>query len=182
MSSSFYTKTNIQSQNSPMYNRNLLGLFGMASFGAATLAALPANAQLASQSSQFTGTVPAVCQVADPVNATTPMTYQGNTLTGTTNAFSFESNGNVSLQLRQVQIDAAPANTGNYTWAGVLKVNNGANVTSATQAGASAVIPYANGLTANDDFQMALTVSAPAGVLMAQGVYTATLTTDCIAP
>lgn len=165
-----------------MYNRNLLGLFGMFSLGAVSLAAMPAQAQLASQSSQFSGTVPAVCQVADPVNATTPMTFSGGVLSGTTNAFSFQSNGNVSLQLRQVQIDAAPANTGNYTWGGVLKVNNGADITSATQAGASAIIPYAAGLTANDDFQMSLTVSAPNGVLMAQGTYTGTLTVDCLAP
>ena len=43
------------------------------------------------------------------------------------------------------------------------------------------MIPYANGLTANDDFQMTLAVSAPDNVLMAQGTYTATVTTDCIA-
>jgi hypothetical protein len=141
-----------------------------------------ANAQLASQSSEFSGTVPAICQVADPVNASTPMSYVDGVLSGTTNAFSFQSNGAVQLQLRQVQINASPANTGNYTWNGVLKVNNGANVASSTQAGASAVVPYPNGLTANEDFQMSLAVSAPAGTLMAQGNYVALLTTDCIAP
>jgi hypothetical protein len=146
------------------------------------LAGLPASAQLASQSSEFSGTVPAICQVADPVNASTPMSYVDGVLSGTTNAFSFASNGAVQLQLRQVQINAAPANTGNYTWNAGLQVNNGAQVTSATQAGASAVIPYANGLTANDDFQMTLAVSAPQGTLMAQGTYTALVTTDCIAP
>lgn len=154
----------------------------LAAAGASLLAAAPASAQLASQSSEFSGTVPAICQVADPVNATTPMTYVNGVLSGTTNAFSFQSNGAVQLQLRQVQINAAPANTGNYTWAAGLQVNNGAQITSSTQAGASAIIPYANGLTANDDFQMSLAVSAPQGTLMAQGTYTALVTTDCIAP
>lgn len=145
-------------------------------------ASLPAYAQLASQTSEFSGTVPPICQVADPVNASTPMTYTNGVLSGTTNAFSFASNGPVQLQLRQVAIQASPAGTGNYTWAAGLQVNNGAQVTSSTQAGASAIIPYANGLTANDDFQMTLAVSAPQGVLMAQGTYTALVTTDCIAP
>lgn len=156
-------------------------LFAVASFGLIAANA-PANAQLASQSSEFSGSIPAICQVADPVNASTPMTYVDGVLSGTTNAFSFQSNGAVQLQLRQVQINAAPANTGNYTWAAGLQVNNGAQITSSTQAGASAIIPYANGLTANDDFQMSLAVSAPQGVLMAQGTYTALVTTDCIAP
>lgn len=156
-------------------------LFAAASFGLIAANA-PANAQLASQSSEFSGSVPAICQVADPVNASTPMTYVDGVLSGTTNAFSFQSNGAVQLQLRQVQINASPANTANYTWAAGLQVNNGAQITSSTQAGASAVIPYANGLTANDDFQMSLAVSAPQGVLMAQGTYTALVTTDCIAP
>lgn len=155
---------------------------GVAGLAALALNALPASAQLASQSSEFSGTVPAICQVADPVNASTPMTYVDGVLSGTTNAFSFQSNGAVQLQLRQVQINAAPANTGNYTWNAGLRVNNGAQITGSTQAGASAVIPYANGLTANEDFQMTLAVSAPAGTLMAQGVYTALVTTDCIAP
>ncbi len=144
--------------------------------------AFPAQAQLASQSTQFSGSVPPVCQVVDPVQASTPMTFQGNTLSGVTNAFSFESNGNVALQLRQVQIDAAPENTGNYAWNAGLRINNGQQLAQATQNAASSSVPYPNGLTANDDFQMTLNISAPNNVLMAQGTYVATVTTDCIAP
>ena len=164
-----------------MYNRNLLGLFGMFSLGAVSLAAIPAQAQLASQSSQFTGTVPALCRVADAVNATTAMTYADNTLSGVTNPFSFESNGNVSLQLRAVEIVGAPSAASNYNWAAGLKVNNGAQVAQATQNNASSAVPYANGLTANDDFQMTLAI-ANGGNMLAQGTYIAQVTTDCIAP
>ena len=164
-----------------MYNRNLLGLFGMFSLGAVSLAAIPAQAQLASQSSQFTGTVPALCRVADAVNATTAMTYANNTLSGTTNAFSFESNGNVSLQLRKVEVVGAPSAASNYTWAAGLRVNNGAQLAQATKDNASVAVPYANGLTNNDDFQMTLNITN-GGAMLAQGNYIAQVTTDCIAP
>lgn len=153
--------------------RPLIGLAILVAPGAAF-------AQLASSSSEFSGTVPAVCQVADPVNSATPMSFANNVLSGTTNAFSFESNGNVALQLRQVQVVAAPENTGNYAWNAGLRVNNGAQLASATQAGGSATVGYPNGLTANDDFQMTLAVSAPQNVLMRQGTYTAIVTTDCV--
>ena len=151
---------------------------GMALMG---LAAMPAQAQLASQSTQFSGSVPAVCQVADTVNTSSPMSYVDGVLSGESQAFSFESNGSVALQLRQVQINARPGNATNYSWAAGLRVNNGVQLASATQDGASAVIPYADGLTPNDDFQMTLAIRAPEGVLMAQGNYVATVTTDCIA-
>jgi hypothetical protein len=98
-----------------------------------------------------------------------------------TGAFSFESNGPVSLQLRQVQINASPANTANYTYDLGLNVHNGARITGATQAGASAVIPYANGLAVNDNFAMELTIAPPQGTLIAQGTYTATAVVDCLA-
>lgn len=154
-----------------------------AGIGLASLSlSLPSYAQLASQSTQFSGSVPALCRVADSVNATTPMSFNGTTLSGVSDDFSFESNGNVNLQLRAVQIDQAPANTSGYSWNGGLRVNNGAQLASATPDGASALVNYPNGVTANDDFQMTLSISAPQGALMAQGAYIATLTTDCIAP
>jgi hypothetical protein len=156
-----------------------LSLVGLGSL--ILVSSLPAHAQLASQSTQFSGTVPAVCQVVDPVQASTPMSYQGNTLSGTTNDFSFQSNGNVALQLRAVQIESAPVNTGNYVWNAGLKVNNGNQIATSTQSAPSSPVAYPNGLTANDDFQMTLSISAPGGTLMAQGVYVATVTTDCIA-
>lgn len=165
-----------------MYQRNLLGLFGMFSLGAVSLAAIPAQAQLASQSTQFSGSVPALCRVADSVNATSPMSFDGTKLSGVSNAFSFESNGNVNLQLRAVQINEAPSNTSGYSWNGGLRVNNGQEVLASTQDGASWLANYPNGLTANDDFQMTLSVNAPSGSLMSQGTYVATVTTDCIAP
>lgn len=150
------------------------------------MAAIPAliggaaQAQLASQSSQFSGTVPPLCRVTDLVNPTTTMSFLNDKLSGTTNDFSFESNGNIALQLRAVDVVSAPDGTGNYTWAAGLKVNNGAELASATQAGASATVAYPNGLTSNDDFQMTLSVSAPQGQLMRQGTYVAVVTTDCI--
>lgn len=157
----------------------VLGLVGVTSIVAYSL---PTKAQLASQSSQFSGTVPAVCQVVDPVNASTAMSYQGNTLSGTTNAFSFESNGNVNLQLRAVQIDSAPENSSSYYWNAGLKVNNGNTIATSNQNAPSSAVNYPNGLTANDDFQMTLNISAPNNVLLSQGTYVATVTTDCIAP
>lgn len=158
--------------------RRFNAFLGLAVVGAA---AVPVQAQLASQSTQFSGSVPAVCQVADTVNTSSPMTYVDGVLSGVSEAFSFQSNGSVALQLRQVQINASPANATNYNWDAGLRENNGVQLASATQEGASAVLPYANGLTANDDFQMTLSVRAPEGVLMAQGNYVATVTTDCIA-
>ena len=154
-------------------------------FGLAALTALatatPAQAQLASQSTEFTGSVGAICRVGTPIQAQTPLAFVNDTLNGTTGAFSFESNGPVSLQLRQVQINASPANTANYTYDLGLNVHNGARITGATQAGASAVIPYANGLAVNDNFAMELTIAPPEGTLIAQGTYTATAVVDCLA-
>ena len=142
---------------------------------------MPAQAQLASQSTKFSGSVPAICEVVDVVSSSSPMTYVDGVLSGTSQPFSFQSNGGVALQLRQVEVNTAPANTASYAWNAGLLVNNGAGITSSTQERPSAVVPYANGLTARDDFQMTLAVSAPEGVLMAQGNYVATVTTDCIA-
>lgn len=151
--------------------------------GGALLAAsaLPASAQLASQTTEFSGSVGAICRVGTPIQANTPMAFLDDALSGTTGAFSFESNGPVALQLRQVQINASPAGTADYTWDLGLSVHNGARITGATQAGASAVIPYNNGLAVNDNFAMDLKVSAPQGVLMAQGTYAATAVIDCLA-
>lgn len=160
--------------------RILTSLAAMSTAAAPFLFLPAANAQLASQSSEFSGSVPPLCRVADPVNTSTPMSFDGNQLAGTTNAFSFESNGNIALQLRQVQILNAPDQTAGYTWAAGLRVNNGNQIAGSTQDGASASIPYANGLTANDDFQMTLRVSAPGNNLMRQGNYVALVTTDCI--
>lgn len=152
-----------------------LALFSLIGFTGA------ANAQLASQTTQFNGTVPAVCQVADPVNASTPMAFNNNVLSGQTNAFSFQSNGNVALQLRAVNIVGAPEGAGNYNWAAGLKVNNGNQLAQATQNDPSSAVPFVNGLTANDDFQMTLSITAPGSTLLAQGNYIALVTTDCIA-
>lgn len=160
-------------------SRKLISSLGVLSLSAL---AFPAQAQLASQSTQFSGSVPALCRVADSVNATTPMNFNGTVLSGVSDDFSFESNGNVNLQLRAVQIDEAPSSATGYSWAGGLRINNGAEIANANPQSASALVNYPNGLTGNDDFQMSLTVSAPQGVLMAQGTYVATLTTDCIAP
>ena len=161
------------------FSRKLIGSLGVLSLSAF---AFPAQAQLASQSTQFSGSVPALCRVADSVNATTPMSFNGTTLSGVSDDFSFESNGNVNLQLRAVQIDSAPDNTGNYAWAGGLRINNGQQLASSTPQAASSLVNYPNGLTANDDFQLTLNISAPQGALMAQGTYVATVTADCIAP
>lgn len=158
--------------------RHLTALTGLAILGASNL---PAQAQLASSSTQFDGTVPAICQVVDQVNASSPMTFLDGKLSGVSQAFSFESNGSVALQLRQVQINSQPAQANNYNFNAGLKIYNGNEIASATQEAMSQVIPYAKGLTANDDFQMTLTISAPKDTLMAQGQYVATVTTDCIA-
>ena len=87
-----------------------------AGFTVAALAAmsgLPSFAQLASQESTFTGTVPAVCTVSDQVQATTPMSLNGGgtELSGLTDDFNFLSNGAVSVQLRAVNVTAQPAGT-----------------------------------------------------------------------
>lgn len=153
----------------------------LAAAGASLLAGAPASAQLASQSTVFDGQVGAICRVGTPIQANTPLAFVNDALSGATGAFSFESNGPVSLQLRQVQINASPNGTGNYTYDLGLNVHNGARITGATQAGASAVIPYANGLAVNDNFAMDLTISPPQGTLMAQGVYQVTATVDCLA-
>lgn len=158
--------------------RHLTALTGLAILGASNL---PAQAQLASSGTQFDGSVPAICQVVDKVNASSPMKFLDGKLSGESQAFSFESNGGVALQLRQVQINTKPQNANNYSFDAGLKIYNSSEIASANQDGMSQVIPYANGLTTKDDFQMTLTISAPKDTLMAQGQYVATVTTDCIA-
>ena len=157
----------------------------IAGFSVAALAAvsgLPSFAQLASQESTFTGTVPAVCTVSDQVQATTPMSLNGGgtELAGLTDDFNFLSNGAVSVQLRAVNVTAQPAGTAGYNFSGSLN-DSGTLIASATAAGASSVVSYAGGLAGNEDFSMGLLISAPGGAVLNQGSYTAVLTTDCIA-
>jgi hypothetical protein len=160
-----------------MFRRLAIGAGAIAISAATTPAAF---AQLASQNSIFQGTVPPVCQVADAVQPTTPLSYLNNQLTGVTNPFSFQSNGNVSLQLRQVEVLAAPAGTNAYQYRLGLNVNNGAELLAADSAAGSGPVNYPNGLTANDDFTMSMAVSAPGNSLMAQGAYQIRGTVDCV--
>jgi len=155
-----------------------LALFLAAAAGFAAPQA--AVAQLASQSSTFTGTVGAICTVSDAVQATTPMFINGagTELSGVTDNFSFISNGPVAVQLRAVEINAQPAGTSAYTFGGSLN-KDGSLIASSTPAAASAAVNYA-ALASTDLFTMGLSVQNSGNVL-AQGTYTAVLTTDCIA-
>ncbi len=147
----------------------------------AAMSGLPSFAQLASQESLFTGTVPAICTVSDQVQATTPMSLNagGSELSGVTDEFNFISNGAVSVQLRAVAVQAQPAGTAGYGFAGSLN-DSGTLIASATPKAASSVVPYASGLAGNEDFSMGLVIS-DSGSVLNQGTYTALLTTDCLA-
>ena len=142
----------------------------------------PVMAQLASQESTFTGTVPAVCTVSDQVQATTPMSLNGGgtELAGLTDDFNFISNGAVSVQLRAVNVTAQPAGTNSYKFDGSLNDSN-TEIATATANNSSAAVPYPSGLVGNEDFSMGLVISVPNGSVLTQGQYTAVLTTDCIA-
>ena len=148
----------------------------------AAINGLPAFAQLASQDSTFTGTVPAICTVSDQVQATTPMTLSGGgtVLAGETDQFNFVSNGAVSVQLRAVDVLAQPTGTGAYSFDGRLE-DSGTSIATATPSSASSLVAYNGGLGGNEDFTMGLDISAPGGAVLAAGTYTAKLTTDCIA-
>lgn len=155
---------------------------GASAAALAVASGVPAFAQLASQESTFTGTVPVVCTVSDQVQATTPMSLNGGgtELAGLTDDFNFESNGDVSVQLRAVNVTAQPAGTTSYSFDGSLN-DSGTEIASATANNGSSAVPYSGGLAGNENFSMGLLISAPGGAVLNPGSYTAVLTTDCIA-
>lgn len=158
--------------------KKLLAFAGAATAVLAQIA--PAGAQLASQSTQFQGSVGDICNVADPVNATTPMSYNNGVLQGETNAFSFQSNTAPNLQLRAVQVDYAP--TGNNASYELQLKDEDQNqyILTSTPANASGWWSYDQPLTSNDKYRMRLRVTAPTGQILSAGYYAVTATTDCI--
>ena len=155
-----------------------------AGFSVAALAAmsgLPSFAQLASQYSTFTATVPPICTVSDTVQGTTPMTLNGGgtELTGITDDFNFVSNGAVSVQLRSVSVIDQPTGTSGYSFTGSLN-DSGAPINWANATSADPPVAYASGLAGDEDLSMGLTIS-DSGSMLLPGTYTSILTTDCIA-
>lgn len=163
-----------------MLQRLAMGI-GLALLGAT---ALPAQAQLASSSTQFSGTAPQICQVGAPIQAETPMavTNGGNGLMGETSAFSFVSNTPVGLQLRSVTIDSAPTGANGSYVAGLHDGASGGVLLTATNANASTVKDYAEPLTSTNTFKMRLNIEAPTGSTLTAGNYVSTVTVDCLSP
>lgn len=153
--------------------RKLAGIFaGLAVFG------IPANAQLGSQTTTFSGTIPLSCNASGNQNANLVLTQLDN-FEGNSNSITFNSNGAVKLQLDTVNIIAAPAGTTNYIWTATLK-NSGNNViASADSASGSSPVTFANGLTNQNSFTVGLSVQNSTGNLI-PGLYTAEVTIDCI--
>lgn len=156
----------------------LLGLTGI------SLTMLPVQAQLTSASSKFSGTAPNICQVGTAIQPTTAMTMAsgGSGMNGETNSFSFVSNTPVDLQLKNINIDAAPAGN-NATYQATLIDGNGNNsVLEATNTKASGLKRYNQPLVASDTFTMRLAIAAPQGGILTAGNYVSTVTVDCLSP
>lgn len=167
-------------ERSTMLNR-FVPILGLSWIG---LASLPAQAQLNSASSQFSGTAPNICQVGSPIQANTAMnvTAGGNGLSGETSPFSFVSNTPVDLQLRSVTIDnAPPGSNGNYQ-AGLVEGASNAEVLQASNANGSGLKRYAQPLVTTDTFRMRLAIAAPTGAMLTAGDYVSTVTVDCLSP
>lgn len=156
----------------------LLGLSGI------SLTILPAQAQLNSASSQFSGTAPSICQVGTPIQTTTAMTMTaaGNGMTGETAPFSFVSNTPVDLQLRSVTINDAPVGTNATYQAKLVEGAGNAEVLEANNTNSSALKRYTQPLVATDNFSMRLAIAAPSGAVLTAGNYVSTVTVDCLSP
>lgn len=161
--------------------KRILPLLGL---GSVSLMLLPAQAQLGSASARFTGNAPKICQVAQPIQASTTMamTAGGNGMTGTTAPFSFISNTPVDLQLRSVIADNAPTGTNATYQAALVETAANAEVLQASNTKGSSIKRYAQPLVANDTFMMRLAIAAPQGAVLSAGDYVSTVTVDCVSP
>jgi len=150
---------------------------------AASLLALasPVDAQLASQTTNFTGTVPAACNVlgGGNQNANLVLTQLDN-FQGSSNSISFEANADVNLQLAAVSIVAAPQGTSNYTWLATLNDAGNNVIASADPSNASSLVNYSSGLTNQQTFTVKLSIQPNTSFLI-PGTYTADVTLDCLA-
>ena len=156
----------------------LLGFTGL------SLTMLPAQAQLSSASTKFSGTAPNICQVGTAIQANTPMsvTTGGNGLTGETAQFSFVSNTPVDLQLRSITVDSAPKGSNGTYQAGLVEGSSKDEVLQASDSKASGLKRYAQPLVATDNFSMRLAIAAPQGAMLTAGSYVSTVTVDCLSP
>jgi hypothetical protein len=161
--------------------KRFVPILGLAGLG---LTVLPAQAQLSSASSQFTGTAPNICQVGSPIQANTAMnvTGGGNGLSGETSPFSFVSNTPVDLQLRSVTVDKAPDGSNGSYQAGLVEAASKAEVLQASNTNASGLKRYAQPLVTTDTFSMRLAIAAPKGGMLTAGNYVSTVTVDCLSP
>ena len=145
------------------------------------LASLPAQAQLASQSTSFTGSVPLTCDLTSGTSSATMSASASTSIVGNTPSFYFTSNAAVKLALSPVTVNAAPTGTNSYNWQAVLF--EGANSVATTDESSSspAEVSYSSGLSSSDTFSLEMTVIS-SGSTMAVGTYTGTVTLDCLAP
>lgn len=146
----------------------------------AALGLLAAPSFAASSDVDFSGTVPAYCTISNSPSATT-MTYDTSTkrLQGTSSNFGFESNTGVDINLSQVTIVGAPANTSGYTWsASLLGPSSSIVVTSSNSAGSSTPYTSATPLTSSSNHSFIFTVQN-GGAPMVAGTYSGKVTVDC---
>lgn len=154
----------------------------MAGVAASLLAlASPVGAQLASQTTNFSGTIPVACNVlsGNGQNANLVLTQLDN-FQGSSSTITFEANADVNLQLAAVDIVAAPQGTSNYTWLATLNDAGNNVIASADPSNASSTVNYSNGLTNQQSFTVKLSIQPNTSFLL-PGTYTANVTLDCLA-
>ena len=144
------------------------------------LASLPAQAQLSSQTTSFTGTVPLSCDLTSGSSSVTMTANGSNSISGTTPSFYYTSNAAVKLALSPVTVNATPTGT-SYNWQAVLFKGGTSVATTDESSSSPAEVSYSSGLSSSDAFTLQMNVNSSSST-MAVGTYTGTITLDCLAP
>lgn len=150
----------------------------------AAVSAFVPSAHAATSEVEFNGTVPSYCTIANSPTATT-LTYDStlNRLSANSTDFNFVSNSGVNVNLSQVTVLSAPANTNGYSWFANLWDSSNAIVVSSSNTAASST-PYTSStpLSSANTFKMNFMIrNGSSGAPMLAGTYSGKVTIDCTA-
>ena len=143
--------------------------------------AMPTSAQanLASQTTTFSGDVPGTCSFPAGSGQSVTMLPSGATLSGTSTAITVRANGSVNLSLSALTFTANPNGTTPTATATLNNVTGGASVLGTATVGTDMASTALNN-TANQDHDVTI------GMAVAQatepGTYTTTVVLTCLTP
>lgn len=143
--------------------------------------AMPAavQAQLASQTTTFSGDVPGTCQFDLGANQNVSMSPSGATLSGTSSNIGILANGSVNVALADVTMTANPANTTPAPTATLNNVTGGAAVLGTATPGNNMGSTALNN-SSNQSHNVTIGMAVTGATL--PGTYTTTVVLQCLTP